>query len=264
MTIWNRTPEKARALAPKGVRVAQAPRDAVMGADVVVANLSDYTATEEVLGAPGVSEALRDKALVQLATGSPRQARQLDRWARENGIRYLDGAIMATPSFIGQPHCTLLYSGESPLFEAERALLSALGGNTTHVGADIGHANALDAAILIVLWGTLFGTWHAAALCEAEGFPLDALGSSLGAVMPVLAESVRDSVARIAERRFAGDEQTMATVATCHASVRLLHEISREHGLHLGLPDALENVFERLRGRSGDDVAAVFQAVRRA
>jgi hypothetical protein len=98
---------------------------------------------------------------------------------------------------------------------------------------------------LTVLWGTMFGTWHAAALCEAEGFPLATLGSSLGAVMPVLADSVRDSVARIAERRFAGDEQTMATVATCHASVRLVHQISREHQLHLGLPEALERVFQR-------------------
>lgn len=263
VTVWNRTPSKARSLESRGATVAGSVADAVARAEVVVGNLSDYAVTTELLASPPVAEGLRDKLLVQLATGSPKQARDLAKWAGEHGIRYLDGAIMATPGFIGQPDCTLIYSGDSRQFEAEKATLSALGGHTTHVGEDIGHANALDAAILVVLWGSLFGTWHAAALCDAEGFPLAALGASLSAVMPVLGESIRDSVARIAERRFAGDEQTAATVATCHASVRLIHEISREHRLHLGLPDALERVFQRLGERGEDDVAAVYEAVRR-
>jgi 3-hydroxyisobutyrate dehydrogenase-like beta-hydroxyacid dehydrogenase len=143
-------------------------------------------------------------------------------------------------------------------------VFAALGGNALYVGPDIGHANALDAAILIVLWGSLFGTWQAAAICEAEGFPLESFASALGATMPVLEGALKDSVERIAKRRFAADETTMSSVETCHASARLVHEISKEHGIHLGLTEALETIFKRASdaGRGADDMAAVYQGMR--
>jgi 3-hydroxyisobutyrate dehydrogenase-like beta-hydroxyacid dehydrogenase len=212
-----------------------------------------------------VTKALREKLFVQLATGTPRQAREAATWAREHQIPYLDGAIMATPDFIGQSGCTLLYSGTKELFETNESVFAALGGNSLYVGADIGHANALDAAVLIVLWGSLFGTWQAAAICEAEGFPLETFATALGASMPVLDGAMKDSIQRIAARRFAADETTLSSVETCHASVRLIHAISKEHGIHLGLPEALETVFERASdaGRGADDLAAVYQGLGR-
>lgn len=46
-------------------------------------------------------EALAGRALVQLSTGSPAEARQFARWLNSNGIVVLDGAIMPYPEGIG-------------------------------------------------------------------------------------------------------------------------------------------------------------------
>ncbi|MBX3197982.1 MAG: NAD(P)-dependent oxidoreductase [Labilithrix sp.] len=263
VTVWNRTAAKAAPLAAKGIHVATSVEDAVADAEIVVGNLLDYATTLAVLS-PAATAALRAGLFVQLATGTPRQAREMAAWARAKQIPYLDGAIMATPDFIGQPGCTVLYSGPSELFEPNVRALAALGGNTLHVGAEIGHASALDAAVLVVLWASLFGAWHAAAICEAEGFPLPALASTLAATMPVLDGSLKDTIARITERRFAGDPTSAATADTCLASVRVIQEISEEHGIHLGLSKALETIFSRAAaaGRGGDDVATVYQSMR--
>ncbi len=264
VTVWNRTAAKAEPLRAQGCRVARSLEDAIVGADLVIGNVSDYASTAALFSSPAVSVALRDKVFVQLATGTPRQAREAAVWAAEHQVHYLDGAIAATPDFIGQPSCTVLYSGAKPLFDAQQPVLTALGDSALYVGADIGHANTLDAAILVVLWGFMFGAWQAAAICEAERFPLEVFGSTLSATLPMLEGVLQDSVKRIGTRRFAADASTMASVETCYASARLIHEISKEHGLHLGLTNALETIFARARdaGHGSDDLASVYQTLR--
>jgi 3-hydroxyisobutyrate dehydrogenase-like beta-hydroxyacid dehydrogenase len=263
VTVWNRTASKCAPLEAKGARVASSVEDAVAGAEVVIGNVSDYPTSAALLRAPAVTKALRERLFVELATGTPRQAREAAAWAREHHIRYLDGAIMATPDFIGQPSCTILYSGVAEWFEASKPVFAAFGGNAQYVGADIGHANTLDAAILIVLWGSVFGAAQGAAICEAEGFPLDAFASSLGATMPVLTGALTSTVERIGKRRFVADETTFSSLETCYASVRLIHEINKEHGIHLGLTEALDRIFRRATdaGHAQGDLAAVYVAM---
>ena len=263
VTVWNRTAAKCAPLAAKGARVASSVEDAVAGAEIVIGNVNDYPTSADLLRSSAVTKALRGRLFVQLATGTPRQARETAAWAREHQISCIDGAIMATPDFIGQAGCTILYSGAKESFEADRSVFAALGGNAQYVGADVGHANALDAAILIVLWGSLFGALQGAAICEAEGFPLDAFASTLGATMPVLAGVLTSTVERIGKRRFAADETTFSSVETCYASARLIHEMNKEHGIHLGLTEALDRVFQHAThaGHAQDDIAAVYLAM---
>jgi 3-hydroxyisobutyrate dehydrogenase-like beta-hydroxyacid dehydrogenase len=264
VTVWNRTAARAQPLEAKGARVAASVEEAVAAAELVIGNVNDYATCAALLEPAPVARALRGKLFVQLTTGSPQQAREGAAWAQSHGISYLAGAIMATPDFIGQPGCTLLYAGSPQLFEAHKAALLALGDNTLFVGTDPGHAGVLDAALLMVLWGSAFGTWQAAAICEAEGFALDAFSSSLVATMPVIQASLVDAIERIPARRFKGDETTMATVATCHASVRLIHQISQQHGIHTGLTAALDKIFSRAvaAGHLDGDLAAVYTGMR--
>jgi 3-hydroxyisobutyrate dehydrogenase-like beta-hydroxyacid dehydrogenase len=266
VTVWNRTASKAQALAAKGLRVATSVEEAVSTADVVIGNVSDYVVSDTLTRAAPVAKALRDKLFVQLATGTPRQAREGAAWAREHGVRYLDGAIMATPDFIATEGCTIVYSGAKELYDGHAEIFGAFGGNALHVGTDIGHANAFDAAILVVLWGAHLGVWHGAAICEAEGFPLEAFASGLGATMPVFDGSLQDAIKRIATRRFAADATTAASVDICHASARLIDEISKEHGIHRGLTSALDAIFRRAidAGRGADDLASAYQGMRGA
>jgi len=43
---------------------------------------------------PDIETALRGKIVVQLSGGTPKEAREMDSWARRWGISYLDGAIL--------------------------------------------------------------------------------------------------------------------------------------------------------------------------
>lgn len=264
VTVWNRTAAKAQPLAAEGVRIATSVEDAVASADVIIGNVSNYGVSDTLTRSPAVTKALCNKLFVQLATGTPKQAKEGAAWAREYGIRYLDGAIMASPDFIGTAGCTVVYAGEKALYDSHAEIFAAFGGNALHVGTEIGHANAFDAAILIVFWAAHFGVWQGAAICEAEGFPLDAFANGLTATLPVFEGSFKDMVARIATRRFTADATSAASIDICHASSRLIDDISKEHGIHRGLTSALETVFQRAQaaGRGGDDLASAYQSMR--
>ncbi|NPC78868.1 NAD(P)-dependent oxidoreductase, partial [Pyxidicoccus fallax] len=184
--IWNRTRAKCEPLAAKGARIAETVRDAAAAADIVVVNVNDYAASDALLRKEEVTRALSGKLLVQLTSGSPSQAREQATWARRNDIAYLDGAIMGTPDFIGTPGCTILYAGPSELFERHKPVFLALGGNPQYVGSDVGHASALDSALLVYMWGALFGALQGAAICEAEGVSLEALTGYVKATTPVV------------------------------------------------------------------------------
>jgi 3-hydroxyisobutyrate dehydrogenase-like beta-hydroxyacid dehydrogenase len=261
VAIWNRTKSKAEPLAAVGARIAPDVRGAVADADVAVVNVDNYATSTQLLHADNVSNALRGKVLIQLTSGTPKQAREMGDWARRHEIGYLDGAIMATPNLIGEPGSTIVYSGSGELFEKYKPVLVALGGNTIYLGSDAGHASALDNALLVVVWGAMFGALQGAAICEAEKFPLEVYTSSIKEVMPALKEFVVELVERIQSRRFAGDETSQATVDICHASVRYLQELSREHGIRQAVLDGFDQIFEEAvkAGHGQDDFSVLHQ-----
>ena len=257
--VWNRTAARAEPLLALGAQAAATVAAAADAAQVVIVNVSDYADSDRLLRTPAVEAALRGRLLVQLTSGSPGQAREAAAWAGRHGIDYLDGAIMATPNFIGEPGGTILYSGPAALFERHRPVFLALGGNAQHVGADAGHAAALDAGLLVQMWGALFGALHGVAVCEAEAVPLATYQTHVGAFKPVVDLAVADVVDRIRHGRLAGDEATLATVSAHHGAFRQLLELYRERGLDRTVPDAFDRVFRAAvaQGHAGDDFAVL-------
>jgi 3-hydroxyisobutyrate dehydrogenase-like beta-hydroxyacid dehydrogenase len=259
VTVWNRTASRAKPLEAAGARVASSLLDA-MDADLVVGNVIDYHASAELLRNADAQRALRGKTFLELATGTPKEAQLADAWAKEYGIRYLDGAIMATPDVIGQPGCTILYSGPTDIFDAHKATLTAIADNGLYLGNEIGHANVLDNAILVVLWGSVHGMLQGAAICEAEKFPLAAFGDALKATWPVVGPILFSSIERIGKRHWQADATTQSTLAPCYASARHVLAITQQHGIDASLPEALVRVFRRAvdTGHRDDDLAAAY------
>ena len=112
-TVWNRTGAKAEVLSRLGLSVAQSVEESVREADIIVVSVSDYSSTRQLLRQPDIETALRGKIVVQLSSGTPKEAREMESWARRCGIAYLDGAILGSPEWIGTPACTIFYSGPS-------------------------------------------------------------------------------------------------------------------------------------------------------
>jgi 3-hydroxyisobutyrate dehydrogenase-like beta-hydroxyacid dehydrogenase len=257
--VWNRTLAKLAPLEALGARRAVSLVDAATAADIVIVNVNNYDAANGMLRNGAAENALRDKLLVQLTSGSPGQARDTKAWADEHGIHYLDGAIMATPDLVGTPDSTILYSGDPALFERYKSALLVLGGNSRHVGDDPGHASALDSAILVVMWGSLFGALQGTAICRACGLNLRDYASYLAPFLDPLSGWTLDVVQRIGEHREAGDSDTVATVGTHYGAFQCLMELCRESGVDVSLPAAMEPVFRAAiwAGHSEDDFAVL-------
>jgi 3-hydroxyisobutyrate dehydrogenase-like beta-hydroxyacid dehydrogenase len=263
-TVWNRTSSKLAPLVALGARAATSVPDAVTGSDIVIVNVNDYATTDALLSEKGVAWALSGKVLVQLTSGSPKQARDMAAWAAKHAIRYLDGAIMATPDLIGGPQCTILYAGDLGVFDQYKAALLALGSNAAHVGADSGLAAALDSALLVVMWGALFGTLQGVAICKAEEIELSAYASHLAPFQAALNGWSMDVVKRVDEGRLSGDAETVATVDTHYGAFRHLMELCKDRHIHLGLPNAMEPVLRAAlhAGHAQDDFAILSRFVK--
>ncbi|MFE5395533.1 NAD(P)-dependent oxidoreductase [Streptomyces sp. NPDC056568] len=165
VTVWNRTPARAEALAAEGARVAASAAEAVAASRLVIVCLLDDASVGEALG--GASLDGRD--LVNLTTGTPAEGRSRAAWATARGARFLDGGIMAVPPMIGDAGSGgyVFYSGSAELFEEHRETLAVPAG-TRYVGADPGFAALHDVALLSAMSGMFAGVTHAFALIGRE------------------------------------------------------------------------------------------------
>jgi 3-hydroxyisobutyrate dehydrogenase-like beta-hydroxyacid dehydrogenase len=264
VTIWNRTRSKCGPLEALGATVAPSVSAAVAASEVIVVNVLDYGASDLLIRKPEVAAALRGKLLVELSSSSPKQARARLAWAREAGIDFLDGAIMATPDFIGQEGCTILYAGASALFERHKPCLLALGSNPQHVSDDVGHASALDSALLMGMWGELFGVLQGAAICAAEQVPVSRYARLFAAIHPVVESGVADMLQRIEAQKFAADEHTLSALDAHDGAFQHVRALCAEHGLNRAVPEAFEQLFAAARaaGHAQDDFSVLSKFMR--
>jgi 3-hydroxyisobutyrate dehydrogenase len=92
LSVWNRSREKALALADDGAQVSDSPQEAVAGAEVVVTMLTDGDAVEHVIREAGP----RDAIWWQAGTVGLAATERLAALATESGLRYVDGPVLGT------------------------------------------------------------------------------------------------------------------------------------------------------------------------
>lgn len=257
-TVWNRTPGRADALVGQGAEPAVALSDALTASPIVIACASTYDVLRELISP--VAGALQGRTLVNLTSGTPEQARGMGVWATEQGIDYLDGAIMAVPQMIATPAALLLYSGSRSAFEAHEPVLVSLG-KAQYLGVDAALASVHDVALLGMMYATQYGVLHAMALVGVEGvsatrfLPLaQALYDVIGSFIPGLAHEVD-----------AGDYTTdVATLEVDRAALGHIVGAAERSGLETRVFDAIRDLAARAvdAGYGGDSFSAVVDAVR--
>ena len=259
-TVWNRTAAKAESLVARGATPAGSPAEAVAASPLVIVCLSTYEAVHELLDPLG--EALADRVVVNLTSGTSQLARETAELVARHGGTYLDGAIMAVPPEIGTAGALIFYSGPQPAFARHEPALRSLGGATTYLGADHGLSSLYDVALLNVMWGVLNGFLHGAAILGAAGVDAVTFAPFLQAGLRTMADWVPAYAQQVDDGAYPA---TDATLDTHVAAMAHLVEESEAVGVHADLPRFVKALTDRAiaGGHGADSYAAMIEVFRK-
>jgi 3-hydroxyisobutyrate dehydrogenase-like beta-hydroxyacid dehydrogenase len=256
VTVWNRTALKCETLAKAGASVAASVPEAVVEVQVIVVCVINHDASVSLLQTDEVASALRGRLLVQLSTVTAEESRDMGRWAEENGISYLDGAVLASPSHIrtnaGEP---IVYSGPRALFDANANVLTAMGGNPIFVGEAIGSAPTFDKTIYANYYGSMVAFFHGAAICHAAGFPIETYVDQA-----YVSESTRRHLGEMIVKRSYGDV-SVASIELDVAAYEQVTKLSEELGIDAAFPRTVASYLDRAvaKGHGQQELAAIFE-----
>jgi 3-hydroxyisobutyrate dehydrogenase len=131
--VWNRSRERAEALAPAGITVCSTVGEAVEGAEIVVTMLWDASTVEERLREAAGS--LRPGAvLLQTTTVGAEGADRLGRVASDLGLVYVDSPVLGTKGPAEKGTLVVLASGPDDVRQTVAPVLDAIGSRTLWVG----------------------------------------------------------------------------------------------------------------------------------
>ena len=237
LTVWNRSPERMKPFADLGVVTAKSAAEAIAASPVILICIDNYTVTEALLETDGIPVLLAGRTVVQLSTGTPKEARDAAQWMAARGVAYLDGAILAGPTDIGTEDGQILLAGEVVAHERVGPLLDCLGGRVRYLGTIVGAASALDLAWLTTCYGRFMAIIHAANLCGSEG-------ASLEEFIAIFKDepAIQHYTRVIAEDRF---DETTATLQVWGAALQRIRQQGQDAGISTEIPDFLAGFFER-------------------
>ncbi|HEY0190069.1 MAG TPA: NAD(P)-dependent oxidoreductase [Kofleriaceae bacterium] len=227
--VWNRSPDKAKALEADGAVAFAEPDEAARGATRVHLTLLDDAAVDAVLerAAPGFT---KDTVIIDHSTTSaPGALARIARW-RERGITLVHAPVFMGPQNAREATGVMLVSGPRAAIEPLRAPLSAMTGKLVDLG------ERPDAAAAFKLLGNCFLICMTAGLAE-----MLALASALG-VAPADAASLFASfnpgpsiptrIGRMVDQAFA---EPSWELAAARKDARLMAEAGAAAGVPLAL-----------------------------
>jgi 3-hydroxyisobutyrate dehydrogenase len=166
--VWNRTPEKARALEAAGAHAFTDPAEAVRGASRIHVTLSDDQAVDDVLARARAGIA-PDAIIVDHTTTSPTGTRaRVERFAA-GGPVYQHAPVFMGPQNALEATGVMLISGEVDRAERLRPELEKMTGKLVYLGPEP------DRAAKFKLMGNLFLMFMTTGVAE-----MLALGKALG------------------------------------------------------------------------------------
>jgi 3-hydroxyisobutyrate dehydrogenase-like beta-hydroxyacid dehydrogenase len=182
VTVWNRTPDKAAALAAAtGAEAAESPASASSSADVVITMLTDGDAVLATLnGADGVlAGAGTGTVVVDCSTIGAEAAREAAALCAKSEVGFLDSPVSGSTVVARQGKLGLMVGGDTAVIDQARPVLDALG-TVVHVGpTGAGAATKVAVNGLLHTFSTALSECMVAA--RTEGVSADALFDVLAA-----------------------------------------------------------------------------------
>jgi 3-hydroxyisobutyrate dehydrogenase-like beta-hydroxyacid dehydrogenase len=250
--VYNRTQQKAEALAAEGARVAESARQVAERADVVMTALPTPESVEAVYGE--MAEAARaGQIFVDHSTVSP----GLNRWCAEQLSKkqadFLDAPVSGGPAGAQGGTLTVMVGGQQGVFDRALPVLQAFGKNIQLCGP-------IGAGQVVKLINQLLVGVHTSAIAEAAVF-----GARLGADPQVVLDLIGTSFGgstmmnRNMPRFMSRDFAPATPVNLILKDLGLIHDEARNAQVPLLLGALAEQRFleARARGMGDEDMAAL-------
>lgn len=170
VTVWNRTADKARALASAGAKLAANPAELAAQSDFVVSILSNAEAIDRAYGGAGglLSANVAGKLFIEMSTVRPETERALDQKVKQKGAALIECPVGGSVGPARDGKLFGFVGGAAADVARAKPLLDQLCRRVEHVGA-VGAGAGMKLAInlpLLVFWQS-FG--EALSLCEPLG-----------------------------------------------------------------------------------------------
>ena len=177
--VWNRTADKARALAAELHCLAFASLTELAGnCEAVVICVSADEDLRAVVAdlEPGMSP---NMIVMDCSTVSAVTARALHTELAALGVGFLDCPVSGGVEGARLASLAIMVGGDEPVFRRAQPILEAMGKNVAYLGAS-GAGQAAKATNQIMCAGIIQDVGEAMAFAHAEGLPLDRLIELLG------------------------------------------------------------------------------------
>lgn len=200
VTVWNRTPNKAADLKP--VTIANSLLQAIVASPISLICVYDNKATLELLNSIDNKGFLAERTIVNLTTGSPAEATEIEALIAEQRGHYINGAIQVAPDQMGLADTTILVSGNGNAYLQNKVILTVLGGNVKFLGENAAASSAMDLATLTWLYGSYVGLMYGTALSRQYGLKLKDFSEIVQEVTPGYTEFFKHEIDMINQENY--------------------------------------------------------------
>jgi 3-hydroxyisobutyrate dehydrogenase len=178
--VWNRSSDKARALAAElGCQCPSSLADLAALVDVVVVCVSADADVRSVI--EGLGPGLRKGALIiDCSTVSAETARWAEEFLAAKSAQFIDAPVSGGVEGAQKGTLAIMTGGDPGAFEAARPILAAMGKTIEHFGP-AGSGQATKATNQIMCAGIIRACAEAMAFAGAHQLPLERVVSTLGA-----------------------------------------------------------------------------------
>ena len=254
VTVWNRTPARAEALAAEGAQIAATPAQAAQAAEAVMTCLFDDAAHEEVLfGRSGLLDALQPGTLhISLSTISVALSERLAVEHARRRLAFVAAPVFGRPNVAEEGRLWIVVAGADGAVAQACPLLEPLSRGISVVGAEPRQAHAVK----------LGGNFLISAMIHSLGESF-VYAASQGIDPEVFFETVNSALfqspfyAAYAKVMLHPPEQPGSTIELGAKDMRLLREAAASRNTRLSLADNLAEIFARAgqAGLGGEDWA---------
>lgn len=172
VTVWNRGPDKAAALASVGIGVAASAAAAIADSDCTLLLLSDAAAIRETLFGAANEPALAGRLIVQMGTIAPDESRAIATGVVRAGGEYLEAPVLGSLPEARSGQLIIMAGGDAALYQRALPVFEALSTDPQRVG-DVGQAAALKLAMNQLIAGLTASFAYSLGLVRSEGLDVE-------------------------------------------------------------------------------------------